>query len=66
MGELLLRIPTSGAINAYTEPLYHAGIAHGFLSGIILMLLIAAAAFHNSSWRQLSMKRRLKNVEDMV
>lgn len=66
MGELSLRIPTSGAMNPYTEPLYHAGIAHGFLGGVIIMLLIAAAAFHNSSWRRLSMQERLKKAEHMV
>jgi len=66
MGELSLRIPTSGAINAYTEPLYHAGIAHGFIGGIIIMLLIAAIAFHNNDWRRLTMQQRLKKVDDMV
>lgn len=61
-----LRIPTSGATNPYVEPIYHAGIAHGFLSGVIIMLLIAATAFHNSSWRRLSMQERLKKAEHMV
>ena len=66
MLERVLRIPTSGAINSYEQPLYHAGIAHGFIGGIIIMLLIAAIALHNNGWRRLTMQQRLKKVDDMV
>ncbi len=63
----VLRIPTSGVtLNSYEQPLYHAGIAHGFIGGIIIMLLIAVAAFYNSSWRRLTMQQRLKKADDMV
>ncbi len=67
MIERVLRIPTSGAtLNSYEQPLYHAGIAHGFIGGIIIMLLIAVASFHSESWRKYSMQQRLKKAEDMV
>jgi hypothetical protein len=66
MLERALRIPTSGAVYTYGEPVYHAGIAHGFIGGIIIMLLIAVVAFHNNGWRRLTMQQRLKKVDDMV
>jgi hypothetical protein len=67
MIERVLRIPTAGiTLNSYEQPLYHAGIAHGFIGGIIIMLLISIAAFHSEGWRKYSMQQRLKKAEDMV
>ena len=62
----LLRIPTPGTPNIFEQPMYHAGIAHGFIGGLIVMLLIAIGVFHKNGWHTLTMQQRLKAAEHMM